>query len=137
MFSAAAIITTLGGYSVSRSCEWLDHNIPETDRMLELYPVCSTWLSGENPSQRAVVDAKWATHASSGAEVIASLSAPFGMAIWLAFTLHAFGVEIYVSQTSCMSTHRRGTNVHSSCVLPQVRQKDSEKCRIKDNWPLV
>lgn len=65
--------------------------------MLQIYPVCATWASGENPSQMAAVDAKGSPLASSAAEVIASVSVTFGMAVWLSLVIHAFGVEVYVS----------------------------------------
>lgn len=78
----------------------MDFTVADTERMLELYPQCSAWATGENPDQMVVVDAKWTSQSSSAAEVAASVSVPFGMAVWLAFAIHAVGIEIYVSSPS-------------------------------------
>ncbi|KAH7324299.1 hypothetical protein B0I35DRAFT_387979 [Stachybotrys elegans] len=97
MNAAASIITNSGGYHVARSCAWLDFTIEDTERMLELYPLCSAWATGESPGQMVVVVAQMG--GTSAAEAAAALSVPFGAASWLALALHAIGVEIYLHLT--------------------------------------
>ena len=63
-----------------------------------LYPVCAAYFSGSKPDQNAVVNANYKS--PKGPEQAgAMLDMSFGMALWMAFWLHAVGVEIYLQLT--------------------------------------
>lgn len=95
-YIAAIIISMIGTYYTARPCAQVADMVEDANRTLELYPECATFFSGENPGQQVVVHADL-TSPSSAAEAGAAAGMAFGMAIWLAFALHAIGVEVYVS----------------------------------------
>lgn len=65
-----------------------------TQLVLALYPACESYLNGTNLDQHAVVPADF----TGGPEQAAALlDITFGMSIWMAFVLHAVGIEVYVS----------------------------------------
>ncbi|RYC56464.1 hypothetical protein CHU98_g9747 [Xylaria longipes] len=73
-------------------CDKIDSMLQ--NRTLELYPQCETFYSGENLQQNVVVRGDF-NHPTSVVEVAAALDAAFGMAYFISFLLHIFGVEIY------------------------------------------
>jgi len=97
-FLAATVISRMGTYYAARPCGQVAYMIGDLNRTLELYPDCSAYFSGANPDQQTIVHANLLT-ATSAAEVGAAISLPFGMAFWLAVSLHAIGIEIYLRLT--------------------------------------
>jgi hypothetical protein len=61
--------------------------------IIGLYPGCSSYLNGTSLNEHVVV------HVANGRpeQAAAALDISFGMCLWLAFVLHAIGIEIYVS----------------------------------------
>jgi len=76
----AKILSTLSGKSLAI--------------LVQDYPACALYVDGSNLEQVAVVSAEFS---GSAANVGAALNASFGAALWLAFNIHALGVEVYVS----------------------------------------
>lgn len=97
-YLVADIISQIGGYYSARPCGWLKFTIGDVDRLLRLYPDCSTWLSGENPAQMAVVRAD-SRNPTSAAEAVVAHHLPFGMSVWLGLFISGVVIEIYVSYT--------------------------------------
>ena len=62
--------------------------------VLTMYPNCESSLNGTNPDQHAVV---WANIAGGPEQTAAVLDITFVMSLWMAFVLHAVGIEVYVS----------------------------------------
>ncbi|KAI0863829.1 hypothetical protein F4860DRAFT_501776 [Xylaria cubensis] len=83
-------------------CDKIDSMLQ--DRTLDLYPECLSFYSGANPHQNVVVRAEF-NHPTSVVEAAAALDAVFGMAYFVAFLLHLFGVEIYLHLTSSETRH--------------------------------
>lgn len=66
--------------------------------MLALYPGCESFYNGTNVDQYVLTKAD--QNGSNPVEIGTALGISFGTAMWLAFAIHAFGVEIYVSRPS-------------------------------------
>lgn len=95
MIIAAQIISNKGYYSVW-PCAKLEYTLGDQAALLRGYPVCASYVNGTNPEQVAMVEANF----NAGTEGVgADLNVNFGMALWLAFALHAFGVELYLHLT--------------------------------------
>lgn len=62
---------------------------------LARYPECASYLNGTNPGQQAAVHANFGS--GEPVEIGAAMNMCFGMALWVALSLHAIGVEVYVS----------------------------------------
>lgn len=75
------------------------------DGVKPLYPNCTSYLAGEDPGQEVLVRTNWDFNDLPGMAVALRYGYLFGG--WTAFTLHAVGVEIYVSETIlCLRTLR-------------------------------
>ena len=71
--------------------------------LVAAYPACMPYADGSNLDQVSAVLADMG--GASAVNAGAALNVNFGMALWLAFALHAVGVEVYVS--SLPTGHRR------------------------------
>lgn len=93
----SALITSNQGYYAVWSCAKIlsTYSDKSMGALLEDYPSCVPFANGSNPEQVAPVSAGFA--GGSSANVGAALNISFGAALWLAFNLHALGIEIYVS----------------------------------------
>ncbi|EON66294.1 hypothetical protein W97_05687 [Coniosporium apollinis CBS 100218] len=95
MILSALIITRLGSYYTTRSCDEISFIYDSEDSVKEFYPQCS------NPN--STVDGLVIVHASFAAgrpeQIAASLGVGFGMALWMALLMHLVGVEIYLALT--------------------------------------
>lgn len=86
-------MTVIGGYYMPEPCDKIESMLGR-DRTLSKYPTCKTFFDGEVPSQHTLVVANMAGEVDN---ISAALDAAAGAALWVAFVLHAAGVEIYVS----------------------------------------
>lgn len=94
MIASAAIISNQGNFFDVRSCAQIDYVFYHfANYTVAFYPACAAYYSGENLNQHVVVEANMD---GDPAQVGAALGVTFGMSFWLALTLHAVGVEIYV-----------------------------------------
>lgn len=84
-----------GEYSYVMSCAKVAHTINNDDMTLSRYSSCESYFSGGNPEQYVAVPAILIA-AGDPAEAAAILDMCFGAAMWLAFIIHAFAVELYV-----------------------------------------
>ena len=94
----AAIVTSNQDYYIVWSCAKIASTITDNS-LLVAFPSCASYVDGSNLEQVAPVSANMAGGAAANAG--AALSISFGAALWLAFNIHAFGVEIYVSKLFC------------------------------------
>lgn len=85
-------------YYTVRPCAMIDHIYGGNQtRVLRVYPVCSAYYSGADPSQHVPVPVGVA---ADGPERIASaINTSFGASAYLAFLLHALAVELYLRLT--------------------------------------
>ncbi|KZM22334.1 uncharacterized protein EKO05_0007943 [Ascochyta rabiei] len=99
MIIAALITSNRGGYYAVWTCAKILSTYPDrsVETLVQDYPSCASWADGSNSSQVAPVPARFA--GGSSATVGAALNISFGAALWLAFNLHALGVEIYLALT--------------------------------------
>ena len=98
MIIAILIISSIGSYYYAMPCQKINAIMTSfgmpTKLVLTMYPTCESALNGTNPNQHAVVPA----NIVGGPEQAAALlDITFGMSIWMAFVLHAVGIEVYVS----------------------------------------
>lgn len=77
-----------------------------------LYPNCSAYLAGEDPGQEVLVRTNWDFDDLPGMAVALRYGYLFGG--WTAFTLHAVGVEIYVSELSLLADLKICSQIFSS-----------------------
>lgn len=94
MIIAAMIISGKGHYVVW-SCAKLAYTLDGDVDLVAAYPACASFADGSNVNQVAAVLADM--NGASGANVGAAINTGSGMAMWLATSIHAIGVEIYVS----------------------------------------
>ncbi|KAK4149346.1 hypothetical protein C8A00DRAFT_18952 [Chaetomidium leptoderma] len=76
-------------------------------RTLASYPECEAYFSHQDPNKVVVVPA---TMDGNYSNVIAIMNFGFGAAFWLAFTLHAFGVEVYLRLTPAEAERLRNVS---------------------------
>ncbi|KAK4667874.1 uncharacterized protein QC764_703920 [Podospora pseudoanserina] len=107
MMAIAHVLSTyehLGkGYSHAMPCVKVTYLMfGQVERILEKYPACAQFFDGSVPGQAVAVTAD-----GNGdlAELTALYNMIFGAAFWLAFALHAAGVEIYVSSFVVQQLH--------------------------------
>lgn len=94
MIIMAVIIGSSGDYFQVRTCAQVDYVLGESDTKAN-YPDCDGFYTGRDLHQQVLVKASMGD-GSSDMEVGASLGLAFGPALWLAFVIHAIGIEIYV-----------------------------------------
>lgn len=94
MIIAARIISNKGYYIVWPCAKIADTIAAGLDLVSE-YPACAAYANGSNFNQVSAVLADM--NGSSAANAGAALNINFGMALWLAFAVHALGIEVYVS----------------------------------------
>jgi hypothetical protein len=94
MIIAAKIIAGQG-YHIVWTCAKIASTISNNATSLEQdYPSCASYVDGSNLDAVSAVSADMNGKA---ANIGAALNMSFGTALWLAFALHALGVEVYES----------------------------------------
>jgi hypothetical protein len=92
--SSAKIISHYYGYYDARPCAQIASVFDDSQKAtLKNFPACASYFDGTNPGQYVVVEANMD---GNGMEVAAALGLRFGAAGWLALSLHAVGVELYL-----------------------------------------
>ncbi|KAK5683760.1 hypothetical protein LTR17_027230 [Elasticomyces elasticus] len=105
MYSAAAIISLIGGFYTTRSCVQIASTVGK-DMALNLYPGCLPFFQGENDALEVLV--KGNSYSSNNPMAIAAATGiTFGSAGWLAFWIHAIAIEFYLSLTPAESRRLR------------------------------
>lgn len=92
----SAVITSDRGYYIVWPCAKIVSTLPGKSLaiLVQDFPACASYANGSNLEQVAAVSAGFS---GSAANVGAALNVSFGAALWLAFNIHALGVEVYVS----------------------------------------
>lgn len=93
MIIAAQVVSQIGGYYDARPCKQIEYIFGSQEESLEAYPDCTPFFNGSDPSKQVAVEAKFN---GNPVQVAVALGSNFGCAMWLAFAIHAIGVEIYV-----------------------------------------
>lgn len=96
MIIAAQIISAAGDFWAVQSCSKLLDVIGDAQTLVEQYPSCSSLINDGNLKAVAAVNANFG---GSVVELMSAMNVSFGMAGWLATSLHTIGVEVYVSHT--------------------------------------
>ncbi|KAF2996714.1 hypothetical protein E8E13_005701 [Curvularia kusanoi] len=138
----SALITSNSGYYAVWTCAKIlsTYSDKSMGALLEDYPSCEPFANGSNPEQVAPVSAGFS--GGSSANVGAALNISFGAALWLAFNLHALGVEIYLHLTPREAERLRkvsytrqleaGMRNPGSAGLTADRLGDSERWSVPD-----
>lgn len=92
---AVNITAPLGDYYDAMPCGKVAFTVGSDEQTLALYPACASHFNGSNPNQWTMVTADF--NGTDVAQITAALDITAGMAMWLAFIIHAVGIEIYVS----------------------------------------
>lgn len=93
--NATSRIVSGQGYSAMRPCAQIDSDgILSAEAIQQAWPRCLAYFSGVDPGQQVLVDANYY---GLPIEVNVALSIASGASALLALSLHAVGVEIYVS----------------------------------------
>ena len=93
----AAIIVVEQDYYITWPCAKINATIVEEVDLASLYPTCKAFMDGLDPEAVASVAAK--LFGGNTANTGAALNIVFGMALWVSFVVHAFGVEVYLHLT--------------------------------------
>ncbi|WAO95538.1 Hypothetical protein NCS54_01316600 [Fusarium falciforme] len=107
MIIMASIIGSSNDYFQPRMCTQIDYVLGESDTRAS-YPDCDSFYTGKDLDKRVLVKANMGDEGSD-MEVGASLGLAFGPALWLAFVIHAIGIEIYLRLTPI--EHERLRNI--------------------------
>jgi hypothetical protein len=94
MIISAQIISAAGDFWSVQKCAKLLDVIGDAQTLVEQYPSCSSLINDGNVRAIAAVNANFG---GSAVELMSAMNVSFGMAGWLATSLHAIGVEVYVS----------------------------------------
>lgn len=98
MIIAANILTSAGDFwSVQECAKVLDVLKDDVQALLEVYPACANLDKQDNI---AAVTTVHVNMEGTAVEVMAALNESFGMSGWVAFALHAIGVEVHVCSLS-------------------------------------
>lgn len=120
MIIATVIISQIGRYYAVWPCAKIEFTLSDPSTLVSAYPSCAEYANSTNPSAVSLVAASLGRKDSTAATVGAGLGVPFGMALWLAFLMHAVGVEIYVSFGSiCVNFHPLADDNRSSASRPR------------------
>ncbi|KAF2102535.1 hypothetical protein NA57DRAFT_63447 [Rhizodiscina lignyota] len=105
MIIAALVISSVGDYYTARACAQITYIYHgNQEKVTRLYPDCAAFFNGSSLSQNVVVNENMNCQRE---QVGAALGEGFGAAVWLAFALHAIGVEIYLQMTPAESQRLR------------------------------
>ena len=124
----SSLIISGQGYLVPMPCAKVFFLMGTAEKTLKSYPECEAYFSGHDTNKAVLVPA---TMQGNGSNTTAALSLTFGAAFWLAFTLHAVGVEIYVRAKE-KSTMINRADLCSSILL-RPKQTDYDMFHIKDS----
>ena len=94
MIISAQIISAAGDFWSVQNCPKLLDVIGDAQLLVDQYPSCSSLINEGNLKAVAAVNANFG---GSVVELMSAMNITFGMAGWLATSLHAIGVEVYVS----------------------------------------
>ncbi|KAK6442451.1 hypothetical protein LTR95_001323 [Oleoguttula sp. CCFEE 5521] len=103
MIIGVSIISTLSGWYAARSCVEVDSTFGRKNT-IHFWPECESYYNGTNLEQFVVVQAN---RNGKAIEVAAAFGFNFGSSGWLAFWLHAIGVELYLRLTPAESDRLR------------------------------
>ncbi|KAK1971430.1 hypothetical protein LY78DRAFT_98219 [Colletotrichum sublineola] len=102
----AVLITAESGYCQVKQCAVLDFIFRYNQtKVLDLYPGCGDYYSGENPGLNVIVHSNY--HAHQPAEIAAGFTSVFDAGSWLALAIHAVLVELYLHLTPAESERLR------------------------------
>ncbi|KAG9125722.1 hypothetical protein FRC07_006463 [Ceratobasidium sp. 392] len=91
MIITAQVLSAIGQYHTLWSCDEVQYVLKNSTQLGEQYPGCTNGQAGGFVG----VPVKWTTALPVGS----ALRASFGSALWVAFLLHAVGIEIYIHLT--------------------------------------
>lgn len=132
MIISAQIISAAGDFWSVQNCAKLLDIIEDAQTLVEQYPSCSSFVTDGNLKAVAAVNANFG---GSTVELMSAMNVSFGMAGWLATSLHAIGVEVYVSALfdvpSCVSL----LTMNSFTSLPR-NLSAFVRFLINDSWKL-
>ncbi|KAK1235623.1 hypothetical protein PQX77_001142 [Marasmius sp. AFHP31] len=112
---SAQVVSAVGQYYTVWSCAEVLDTIHNNSTMLEeLYPAC---LSGPLDITHVAVQAVW----TIGVNIGSTLRICFGPAAWMAFFLHAVGVEIYIHLTPGETARLRKVSYQKQLERGMVR----------------
>ncbi|KAL1859793.1 hypothetical protein Daus18300_009383 [Diaporthe australafricana] len=104
MIIAAQIVSQIGGYYDARPCEQVENIFGSAEESMAAYPDCAPFFNGSDPSKQVAVEANFN---GDPVQLAVALGSNFGPAMWLAFAIHAIGVEIYLKLTPAESERLR------------------------------
>lgn len=93
---ASSIISISLSYYLAQPCDKMDYMLGK-EETLARYPDCANFYNATRIDQNVVVQADFNGEVD---EIGTAMNMNFGMALWVALFLHAFGVEIYVSSVT-------------------------------------
>ncbi|KAG7290013.1 hypothetical protein NEMBOFW57_000005 [Staphylotrichum longicolle] len=103
----SALIISDDGYSIPMPCAKVSYLMGSEAKTLAAYPDCESYFSHQDANKAVLVPASMNGNGSNAA---AALSLGFGAAFWLAFTMHAIGVEVYLHLTPAEADRLRNVS---------------------------
>ena len=132
MIISAQIISAAGDFWSVQNCAKLLDVIRDAQTLVEQYPSCSSLVNDGNLKAIAAVNANFG---GSTVELMSAMNISFGMAGWLATSLHAIGVEVYVSTLFGVLSCVLLLTANSSTLLLR-NQSAFARFHTNDNWKL-
>ncbi|KAI0904702.1 hypothetical protein F4823DRAFT_613981 [Ustulina deusta] len=117
MFIAAIIVSVLGDYYMAQPCDKIDFILGhDKNKVLARYPDCGPFYTGQDPKKHVAVNANIGSKTDI-TQVVTAFNATYGMSSWVAFMIHAAGVEIYFNSVASRNHHNNS----------EVLQKQQDK----------
>ncbi|KAJ0119817.1 hypothetical protein J7T55_014022 [Diaporthe amygdali] len=104
---AAQIVSQIGGYYDARPCDQVENILGSQEDSIAAFPDCAPYFNGSDFSKQVAVEADFN---GNPVQVAVALGSNFGPAMWLAFAIHAIGVEIYLKLTPAESERLRNVS---------------------------
>lgn len=122
----AAMIVSDKGYYIVWPCAKIADTIAEGMDLVAEYPACAAYADSGNMNAVSAVLANM--NGGSAANAGAALNVNFGMALWLAFAIHAIGVEVYVSRVVSFRS-RRDVQLVANTAQLHLTPREAQRLR--------
>ena len=120
-----ATLTSNRDYHIVWSCAKIASTLLDQSLLVQGYPLCASYADGSNLDQVSPVSLDFS---GSDANIGAALDVSFGVALWLAFNIHALGIEVYVSSRLIPCTCLADEKIAAS-YTPRGRAAENDELR--------
>ncbi|KAI8634029.1 hypothetical protein F5Y19DRAFT_411748 [Xylariaceae sp. FL1651] len=119
---AAIIVSILGDYYMAQPCDKIDFVLRDKNQVLDRYPGCTSFYSGENYKQHVAVRADIAS--PDVVQILTAFNITYGMSSWVAIMIHVVGIELYLRSVAPKIGLERKTTTNDNKSQAAVSRHD-------------